>query len=87
MTPQEIRNKVNGLYATIKQADADLEAVREKCTHSEYRIGLYSWGPGHMHNTRLCNYCDKNMGYGEGEITGVLTSTSGSCTIDVGETQ
>jgi hypothetical protein len=57
---QKIRNKVNDLYATIRQANADLDAIREKCTHEITFNGEYAWGSiAHTCPAVICSICDK----------------------------
>lgn len=59
MNSQEIRNRVNGLYNTIKQANADLADVRSKCPHESTHTGEYSWAAGHSFPATICNSCDE----------------------------
>jgi hypothetical protein len=76
---QKIKNRVNDLYATIRQAEADLKAVREKCTHDITFNGEYAWGSiAHTVPAVICSICHKCVGTSFDPPKGVCTSTGGS---------
>ena len=54
-----IRDEVDQLYQTIKEANGELDFIRENCSHKETRIGLYSWRIGCIDNAEICSDCDK----------------------------
>ena len=59
---EHIRLKVNDLYNVIKGATADLDTLRARCPHPQWRIGEYGWAIGHTFTARICTYCDECLG-------------------------
>lgn len=57
-----MRQRVDELYQQIKDAQAELEVIKENCPHENYRIMYYSWRPGSMVLKRLCSDCDQVVG-------------------------
>jgi hypothetical protein len=57
------RNRINEIYKAKEDLDREFEELQAKCTHSHYHIRLFSWRPGNISTSRLCVYCDKNLGH------------------------
>jgi hypothetical protein len=51
--------RVEELYAIIKEANSELEKIREKCLHENVRIGNYMDGPGRIYHGDICDDCGK----------------------------
>lgn len=55
-----IRNRVDALYATIAKANSELEEIRKKeCPHDKGTQAVnYAWAPGHTFPANICLLCD-----------------------------
>ena len=58
---KKLKKKVNNLYRVIRNAEAELERVREEdCEHPEYEKCNYMWAPGHIYkDASVCTVCGK----------------------------
>lgn len=53
----DIGKRVDELCRSIQAATEELRAIRAACAHPTYRLGWWSWGPGRINASRICNEC------------------------------
>ena len=51
--------KVEELYAIIKNANDELNKIREECKHEKLKMGNYMSGPGRIFHGNICEDCGK----------------------------
>lgn len=52
---------IEDYYSQIRDAQAKIEEIRSKCDHSTHKVVMYSWRPGAMQPSRVCETCDKYL--------------------------
>ena len=57
MTNSEIKKETEQMYAQIKNADDRLVELRHICEHEKTFKGNYSWRPGVIQMSNICEYC------------------------------
>lgn len=60
---EEIKNKKIELLKKLKETKEELECLRKKCKHSEYKIKDTNFGQGTLELRKVCSFCDKKIGY------------------------
>jgi hypothetical protein len=56
-------SRTNELLNQIQTAQSELEQIRSKCEHKEgYHLGMWSWRPGTIIPSRICNSCQSQIG-------------------------
>ena len=49
--------RVAELLTIITDAQLELSQIRFTCNHPSYYVGWWSWRPGAIHPSRICNEC------------------------------
>ena len=57
MIPKEIQKERDSLYKTIKEANDQLQYLRDSCNHVDYEVCNYQWRIGMITEARVCIYC------------------------------
>jgi len=68
MNNENIRKRVNDIYAAMDTLNEKLRELRENCPHTSESIQDYTWGPGRYSKVRVCDFCDEHLGSSEFEI-------------------
>lgn len=67
MNNEDTRKRVDEIYDTIKSLQEELDNLRDICSHDDYHIGYFSWRPGNMDISKICDHCNKNLGHASKE--------------------
>ena len=57
MRSEEIKAECEQIYKTIRVSEERLNNLRKECKHEKFFIGDYSFSPGHIYKTAICEYC------------------------------
>jgi hypothetical protein len=52
-----MNQRVSELFETIRNAETELAEIRQKCTHPDFFVGMWSWRVGAYNPSRICNDC------------------------------
>lgn len=63
MTNDEIKSGCKRIYREIKIAEEQLKLYREICKHEKTIEVNYSWRPGSIQLSDVCEYCGEHIRY------------------------
>jgi hypothetical protein len=62
MNSEEIRKRMDEIYAEKKVLDEERKALQESCPHEEYTVMDWYWRIAASYPARVCDHCDANIG-------------------------
>ena len=57
-----IKDEIELIETTIRQAQNDLRALKKTCNHPTYEVGWWSPMPSSVYPTKICSDCHSNIG-------------------------